>query len=45
VAATRAFWALQDNLALTPNEEKAIKLKRGLVVAHLCTPPSSAIPE
>jgi len=37
--------SLQDNLALMPDEGKVIKLKRGLAVAHLSTPPSSTIPE
>jgi hypothetical protein len=34
VAATRALWALQNNLALTPDEENAIELKRALVAGQ-----------
>jgi hypothetical protein len=34
VATIRALWALQDKLALTPEEEKAIELKREFVAAQ-----------
>jgi hypothetical protein len=34
VATIRALWALQDELALSPEEEKAIELKRELVAGQ-----------
>lgn len=34
VATIRAYWALQDRLALTPEEERAIELKREFVGGH-----------
>ncbi|MGQ9636033.1 MAG: hypothetical protein ACUVXB_17555 [Bryobacteraceae bacterium] len=34
VAAIRAIWAIQDKLALTSDEEKAIELKREFVAGH-----------
>jgi hypothetical protein len=34
VATIRALWALQDKIGLTPEEEKAIELKRDLVAGH-----------
>jgi len=33
-ATIRALWALQDKLAFTPDEEKAVGLKRELVGGH-----------
>ena len=34
LATIRALWALQDKLALTPEEETAIELKREFVAGH-----------
>lgn len=34
VATIRALWAIQDRLALTPGEEKAIELRRELVAGR-----------
>jgi len=34
VATIRALWALQDKLALTPEEEKAIELRREFAAGH-----------
>ncbi|HOL73902.1 MAG TPA: hypothetical protein PKW45_20825, partial [Bryobacteraceae bacterium] len=34
LATIRALWALQDKLALTPEEETAIELKREFVARH-----------
>jgi len=34
VGAIRAIWALQDKLALDPNEEKALEVKREMVGGH-----------
>jgi len=34
VATIRALWVLQDRLALTPEEEKAIELKREIVAGQ-----------
>lgn len=46
VATIRALWALQDKLALTPEEEKAIELKRELVAGQerVVWNPALAIP-
>lgn len=34
VATVRVIWAIQDKIALTPDEEKAIELKRELVAGQ-----------
>jgi hypothetical protein len=34
VATIRAIWAIQDKIALTPDEEKAIELKREFVAGQ-----------
>jgi hypothetical protein len=40
------MWAIQDKIALTPDEEKAIDLKRELVAIHECVlwNPALALP-
>jgi len=45
VAAIRAFWTLQDDLALAPDEGKVIKRKRELIVRHPSMSVSCTIPE